>query len=193
MGITSDGRRVTGLEHGELDQGQHDGDRDVLAVSSAGMLVRRDIFDALGGFDPELPLFRDDLDLCWRAHRMGERVIVATGSQVHHREASRNGRGLDNPSHLGISRLLRADREAAVHVLLAHSTGIAAVLIGLRLFLGSAIRSLGYLLGKDASAAGAEIGAVGICNPSSIAVASFAHTCCRDIDRTCLSRSTPTT
>ena len=168
VGITSDGRRVTGLEHGELDQGQHDGDRDVLAVSSAGMLVRRDIFDALGGFDPELPLFRDDLDLCWRAHRMGERVIVATGSQVHHCEASRNGRGFDNPSHLGVSRLLRADREAAVHVLLAHSTGIAAVLLGLRLFLGSAIRSLGYLLGKDASAAGAEIGAVGsvILHPS---------------------------
>ena len=89
-------------------------------------------------------------------------MIVATGSQVHHREASRNGRGFDNPSQLGISRLLRADREAAVHVLLAHSTGIAAVLLGLRLFLGSAIRSLGYLLGKDASAAGAEIGAVGI-------------------------------
>jgi len=48
VGITSDGRRVTGLERGEHDQGQHDGERDVLAVSSAGMLVRRDIFDALG-------------------------------------------------------------------------------------------------------------------------------------------------
>jgi hypothetical protein len=132
------------------------------------MLVRRDIFDALGGFDPELPLFRDDLDLCWRAHRMGERVIVATGSQMHHREASAHGRRLDNQSRLESSRLLRADREAAVHVLLAHSTGAAAVLIGLRLFLGSAIRSLGYLLGKDASAAGAEIGAVGsvILHPS---------------------------
>ena len=160
VGITSDGRRVTGLERGEHDQGQHDGERDVLAVSSAGMLVRRDIFDALGGFDPELPLFRDDLDLCWRAHRMGERVIIATGAQMHHREASAHGRRLDNQSRLESSRLLRADREAAVHVLLAHSSGVAAVLIGLRLFLGSVIRSLGYLLGKDASAAGAEIGAV---------------------------------
>ena len=160
VGITSDGRRVTGLERGEHDQGQHDGERDVLAVSSAGMLVRRDIFDALGGFDPELPLFRDDLDLCWRAHRMGERVIIATGAQMHHREASAHGRRLDNQSRLESSRLLRADREAAVHVLLAHSAGVAAVLIGLRLFLGSVIRSLGYLLGKDASAAGAEIGAV---------------------------------
>ncbi len=165
VGITSDGRRVTGLERGEHDQGQHDGDRDVLAVSSAGMLMRRDIFDALAGFDPELPLFRDDLDLCWRAHRMGERVIVATNARIHHREASAHGRRLDHQDRDGSksqagSQLLRADREATVHVLLAHSAGVAGVLLGLRLFLGSAIRSLVYLLGKDVSAARAEFGAV---------------------------------
>src|SRR5262252_4079733 len=39
------GRRVTGIEPREVDQGQHDGDRDVVAVSSAGMLVRRDVWD----------------------------------------------------------------------------------------------------------------------------------------------------
>ncbi len=165
VGITSDGRRVTGLERGEHDQGQHDGDRDVLAVSSAGMLIRRDVFDALGGFDPEIPLFRDDLDLCWRAHRMGERVIVATNARMHHREASAHGRRLDIQDREGKNReqgskLLRADREAAVHVLLAHSAGVAGVLLGLRLFLGSVIRSLVYLLGKDVSAASAEFGAV---------------------------------
>src|ERR1700726_2405491 len=40
-GISLDtvGRRITGIEPREVDQGQHDGDRDVLAVSSAGMLV----------------------------------------------------------------------------------------------------------------------------------------------------------
>lgn len=59
MAITADGRRVTGLERWEHDQGQHDGTRDVLAVSSAGMLIRRDIWDGLGGFDPQLPLFRE--------------------------------------------------------------------------------------------------------------------------------------
>ena len=39
-GVTVDraGRRVTGIEPGELDQGQHDGNRPVLAVSSACML-----------------------------------------------------------------------------------------------------------------------------------------------------------
>ena len=39
--ISGTGRRETGLERGEYDQGQHDRLRDVLAVNTAGMLVRR--------------------------------------------------------------------------------------------------------------------------------------------------------
>jgi GT2 family glycosyltransferase len=88
VSITGAGRRYTGLERGEHDQGQHDGVRDVMSVSSAGMLVRRDVWELLQGFDPQVPFFRDDLDFCWRAHRAGERVIIATDAVMHHREAS---------------------------------------------------------------------------------------------------------
>ena len=72
-GISLDtvGRRITGIEPREVDQGQHDGDRDVLAVSSAGMLVRRDVWDQVGGFDPGMALFGEDIDLCWRVHAAG--------------------------------------------------------------------------------------------------------------------------
>src|SRR3981189_1310626 len=43
VGVSIDraGRRVTGIDPGEIDQGQHDHKRAVLAVGSAGMLVRR--------------------------------------------------------------------------------------------------------------------------------------------------------
>ncbi len=73
VGITTDraGRRLTGIEPGEIDQGQQDGTRVVLAISSAGMLIRRDVWDQVGGFDPNLPLFRDDIDFCWRVHAAG--------------------------------------------------------------------------------------------------------------------------
>ena len=156
VSVTGSGRRFTGLESREHDQGQHDGVRDVMSVSSAGMLVRRDIWDALDGFDPALPLFRDDLDFCWRAHRAGERVLIATDAVVHHREASAHGRrtgDLDVRPH-------RADRNAAAHVLLAQASKLGVVLTTLRLLIGSSVRSVAYLLGKDVSAAGDEIGAV---------------------------------
>lgn len=154
--VTGAGRRVTGLERREHDQGQHDGTRDVLAVSSAGMLVRRDVWDRLQGYDPSLPLFRDDLDFCWRAHRAGERVLIATDAVIHHREASAHGRRADDIA----PRPHRADREAAVHVLLAHATALAAPFVALRLLLGSLVRAAVYLLGKDVNAARDEVGAV---------------------------------
>lgn len=156
VSISNSGRRLTGLERGEHDQGQHDGVRDVLSVSSAGMLVRREIWDLLGGFDPELKLFRDDLDFCWRAQRAGARVLIATDAIVHHREAATHGSRSSDVA----SRPHRAERVASVHVLLAHCIAIAAPFVALRLLFGSAMRSLAYLLGKDLGAARDEIVAV---------------------------------
>ncbi len=43
--ITGTGHRETGLERGEYDQGQHDDVRRVLAVNTAGMLVRRRVLE----------------------------------------------------------------------------------------------------------------------------------------------------
>ncbi len=86
--IARSGRRETMLERREQDQGQHDGVHRVLAVSTAGMLVRRDVWDELGGLDPALPLLRDDVDLGWRANLAGHRVVCVTAAVVHHAEAA---------------------------------------------------------------------------------------------------------
>ena len=88
VGIDRAGRRITGIEPREVDQGQHDGNRDVLAVGSAGMLVRRDVWDQVGGFDPGMPLYREDVDFCWRVQAAGYRVRVITDAVVYHVEAS---------------------------------------------------------------------------------------------------------
>ncbi|CAB4996375.1 unannotated protein [freshwater metagenome] len=156
VSITSSGRRYTGLERREHDQGQHDGVRDVLAVSSAGMLVRREVWQHLDGFDRALPLFRDDIDFCWRAHLAGERVLIATDAVLHHREAAAHGRRAEEFA----PRPHRIDREAAVHVLLAHTSVVAVPFLALRLLVVSAVRSVVYLLGKDFDAARDEVGAV---------------------------------
>ncbi len=156
VSVTASGTRYTGLERGEHDQGQHDGVRDVLSVSSAGLLIRRDVWDRLGGFDPAVPLFRDDLDLCWRARRAGERVLIATNAVIHHREASANGQRPLLRRH----RPHREDREAAAYVLLTQASGIALVLTPLRVLLGAAGRAIVYLLGKDVRAAQDEAAAL---------------------------------
>ena len=116
------GRRMNGIDVGEPDQGQHDGQDDVLAVSTAGALVRRDVWDALGGTDPALGPYGDGLDLCRRARLAGHRVVVVPAAVVRHARASLSGTrpGWD------AGRSARAQREAFLHSQLA---GVPAPLV----------------------------------------------------------------
>jgi GT2 family glycosyltransferase len=106
VGVTTSlgGRRDTGIENGELDQGQHDQPRNVLAVSSAGMLVRRDVWEALHGFDPRLPMFRDDIDFGWRASRAGAAFVPPP----HRLGGAPPPRGVQGRCRTGCRRLPRA-------------------------------------------------------------------------------------
>ncbi|MFI2076869.1 glycosyltransferase [Streptomyces triculaminicus] len=156
VSIARSGRRWTGLERREQDQGQHDRVRPVLSVSTAGMLVRRDVFHALGGFDPRLPLMRDDVDLCWRAHAAGHRVLVAPDAVLRHAEAAARerrpvdcvGRGRVDPH--------RVDKAGSAYTLLANTRGPLLPYVLLRLVLGTLLRALGYLVGKAPGQALAE-------------------------------------
>lgn len=101
VGLTIDrlGRSESRLEAGEIDQGQHDTQRPVLYVSTAGMLLRRDVLRRVGAFDVRFPAFRDDLDFCWRAWLAGERVeVVPAAVGFHLAAASRQGRRLGQGS-----------------------------------------------------------------------------------------------
>lgn len=80
--LTRAGRPLAEPRHGELDQGQHDDRHDVLAVSLAGALVRREVIDRLGGLDGTLAGRSADVDLCWRAHQAGHRVVVVPEARV---------------------------------------------------------------------------------------------------------------
>ncbi len=76
--------RLTLIDADELDQGQYDGRSDTFAVNSAGMLVRRDVWEQLGGFDPALPGTGDDVDFCWRNRLAGHRVVVVPTARMFH-------------------------------------------------------------------------------------------------------------
>ncbi|MDQ1603788.1 MAG: hypothetical protein QOE01_1633, partial [Actinomycetota bacterium] len=143
--IARSGRRETGLERREHDQGQHDGRHRVLATGSAGMLVRRDVWDKLGGFDRALPLFRDDVDFGWRANLAGHRVFCVTDAVVHHAEAASHGR---RRLTADVDRHHLVDRRNAIFVLLANLPLYRLPLSVPRLAAGSLLRAIGLLAGK---------------------------------------------
>lgn len=82
--IDTTGRADSGVDPGELDQGQRDQDRRALYVSTSAMLVRRDVFDEIGRFDRRYHVFRDDLDLCWRIWLTGHDVEVIPSAVGEH-------------------------------------------------------------------------------------------------------------
>ncbi|AVH58338.1 MULTISPECIES: glycosyltransferase family 2 protein [Streptomyces] len=146
--IANSGRRWTGLDRREQDQGQHDHVHPVLSVSTAGMLIRRDVYEELGGFDRRLPLMRDDVDLCWRAQAVGHRVLVAPESVVRHAEAaSRERRAVDCVGRTAASPH-KVDKAGAVYTLLVNARSAQLPWVLIRLVLGTLLRTVAYLVGK---------------------------------------------
>ncbi len=88
VGMTVDkaGSVVDRVHPNEIDHGQHDAVRDVFMVPGGCTLVRADLFGELGGYDPAIVAMGEDLDLCWRAHVAGARIIVAPDARVRHLE-----------------------------------------------------------------------------------------------------------
>ncbi|MDO5500731.1 MAG: glycosyltransferase, partial [Propionibacteriaceae bacterium] len=151
--ISDTARRESHLEPGEIDQQQHSSS-DTLGVSTCGMLVRRRVFEELGGLAPELPVFRDGVEFGWRATAAGHRVRTCPEAILVHRQAGRHGlrrSSLIGPDPEGTDRLLGM-RTVAAH---------RGPLVSLRLIVGSLLRALGFLLAKAPDRSVSELRALG--------------------------------
>lgn len=84
--------RPFSLVNDELDQKQHDGMSDVLAVSTNAMLVRANLWADLGGFSVHAPEYAQDIEFGIRAHQLGFRVVVVPTARVRHGELSINNK-----------------------------------------------------------------------------------------------------
>lgn len=64
--------------------------RDMIGVTGACMMVRREVFDALGGFNQAHSVINNDLDFCLRCNDVGLSVIYTPYARlIHHELASR--------------------------------------------------------------------------------------------------------
>lgn len=152
--VAANGRRWTGLERNEHDQGQHDETRPVLSVSSAGMLVRRDVWDRLRGFDRAISLFREDLDFCWRVNSAGYQVVIAPDAVIYHAEAAARERRRINA---GPNRAHLLDRSHALYTVAVNRGTRFWPFLWFRLIIGSLFRALGFVIAKSPGTASDEL------------------------------------
>lgn len=69
--------------------------REVDYVSGAALMIPRQLFSELGGFDYHFaPAYYEDTDLCFRVRKAGYRVYVQPGSTITHLEGRSNGTDL---------------------------------------------------------------------------------------------------
>ncbi|RUR01322.1 glycosyltransferase family 2 protein [Labedella endophytica] len=152
--MTTLGRTVE-LVTDELDQGQHDGETDVLAVSPIGMLVRASVFEEIGGFDPALGPVDDGLDLGVRVRLAGSRVTLVPEAVVSSAgdgvAGAPRGRGWGTAQ-----RRARLARSAEIHRRLVYSRAALLPLHWLSILPLAVARSIALLVLKRPGLVGSE-------------------------------------
>ena len=90
-------------------------------VSGACFLIRRSVFEALGGFDEAFFMFAEDIDLCRRTHELGSGVgFSATATVTHIEGVSRKRQPY---------RMLLAHHQSAFRYQAKYSRGLNMLLL----------------------------------------------------------------
>ncbi|MGL5816356.1 MAG: glycosyltransferase [Phycicoccus sp.] len=169
---TRGGRLLTGPVPGEPDQGQYDQVSDVLAVPFAGSLVERDLLLALRGWGGSFGDVAADLDLGWRAHAAGRRVVVVP----HVRLRSVAGTAV-------ATARTPARRRAARRVALARVSWWAAPALAVWVTVTSVVAGIGLLLLKRPRAAWAELSGLAALDPVGAVAARWGTRQVRTVSR----------
>lgn len=155
--LTRSGRRIDAPAFGEPDQGQYDTRTDVIAVGTTGMLVRRDVYDDVHGFDDSFERSGSDLDFGWRAQLAGHRVIVVPAARMRDASATRTG----EPEGAADVRARRALRRAARRVALTRCAPWRAPFLAAWIAVSSLVGAALLLVLKRPRHAWAELGDLG--------------------------------
>jgi GT2 family glycosyltransferase len=152
--ITRLGSSVLLVEN-ELDQAQYDTQSDLLGVSAAGMLVRRSVWSALGGFDPGLPSTDAALDFCIRVRLAGHRVVGVPSARV----SSAGGPELFGRASVSARSAASIRRRAQLHRRMVYARGLAPLPLWLSLVPLGVLRSILQILRKQPGLIGGELAA----------------------------------
>ena len=72
---------------GEKDTGQYDGSQKIGFASGACLFTSKTVFHKVGGFEPFLFAYNEDMDLGWKAAKMGINSYFIPSAIVYHAES----------------------------------------------------------------------------------------------------------
>ena len=65
--------------------------QEISAVTAACMMMKASVFCDAGGFDEELRVAFNDIDLCMQVRRMGEKIVFTPYAELYHYESKSRG------------------------------------------------------------------------------------------------------
>ena len=92
---------------------------EVFGLCGGACAIRREAWQALGGFREDLFMYYEDTDLSWRLHERGWEVVYVREAVVHHEHASSSG--TDSSMFIRVNtrnRILVAAAHSPAHVVL---------------------------------------------------------------------------
>jgi GT2 family glycosyltransferase len=88
------------FDHLEEDRGQYNDPRSIFWGSGACLMLRAETFREAGGLDDNFFAHMEEVDLCWRFHRMGYQVRYVPASRVYHVGGGTLARGNPRKTYL---------------------------------------------------------------------------------------------
>ena len=103
-----------------IDSGQFDGSDDVFGGCGGAMAVRRELWDALGGFDEAFWMYMEDVDFSFRAQLLGWQVVFAPAARIYHKLGGSGGDDLSS-FYVGRNTVWTVAKNMPTSLLLRHS------------------------------------------------------------------------
>ena len=72
------------FDYVEEDHGQYNDQREVFWATGACLMIRAEAFKKFGGFDEDFFAHMEEIDLCWKLQRTGQKVFYCGKSTIYH-------------------------------------------------------------------------------------------------------------
>ncbi len=108
-----------------IDSGQYDSSEDVFGGCGGAMAVRRELWEALDGFDEEFWMYLEDVDFSFRAQLLGWDSVFAPAARVYHKLGGSGGDELSS-FFVGRNTIWTLAKNMPTSLLLCHSSHIVS-------------------------------------------------------------------
>ena len=68
----------------EIDKGQYDINRSIFWASGCCFMIKRKLFQEIGGFDEDFFMHQEEIALCWRAQGLNQKTYFKSESVIYH-------------------------------------------------------------------------------------------------------------